>query len=79
MTSVSVSQLKTSPARIIKAAEDYPVAIQSRNKTEAYVIGRVLFDRLEAYIEDFVDGRVVDSTDFSQRRDFEEVAKELGI
>jgi PHD/YefM family antitoxin component YafN of YafNO toxin-antitoxin module len=79
MTSVSLSQLKMNPAKVILAASDYPVAIENRSKVQAYMIGKELFERLEKYLEDFTDDLAVKSTDFSKGRDFEEVAKKLGI
>lgn len=79
MTSVSISQLKANPAKVIEAAEDFPVAVQSRSATKAYVVGKELFERLERFIEDYVDLQAVRTTDFSKGRDFEEVAKRLGI
>jgi prevent-host-death family protein len=79
MTSVSISQLKINPARVIDAASDYPVAVQSRNKVKAYLVGKDLFEQLERYIEDYCDRVAIGSTDFSKGRNFEEVAKRLGI
>ena len=67
------------PAKVIAAAGDYPVAIQNRNKTEAYVVGKSLFEKLEAYIENYIDRKAVDNADFSTAEDFERVAKKLGI
>ena len=62
MTSVSISQLKVNPAKVIAAAEDYPVAIQNRSKTEAYVLSKSLMDRLERYLEDVIDRQAIEST-----------------
>ena len=79
MTSVSISQLKVNPARVIAAAGDYPVEIKNRSNTEAYLVGRELFERLERYMEDFLDRRAVEDTDFSKGKDLREVMKSLGI
>jgi len=67
------------PAKIISAAFDYPVAIESRNKVKAYLIGKELYEKIVSYIEDYIDKDVVLKNDFNKGRDFEEVAKELGI
>lgn len=79
MTSLSISQLKVNPAKAIGAAVDYPVAIENRGEVEAYLVGKDLFERLERYIEDFIDRRAIERADFSTGEDFEEFAKKLGI
>ncbi|OGM15853.1 hypothetical protein A2V56_05405 [Candidatus Woesebacteria bacterium RBG_19FT_COMBO_42_9] len=79
MTSVSITDLKTKPASVILASEDYPVAIKSREKTKAYLVGRSLFEKMIAYIEDVEDVKAVEKADLSKATDFEEFAKELGI
>lgn len=79
MDAISISQLKMNPAQVIQAAGDYPVAIANRNKIEAYVIGKDLLDRLEKYVEDFVDRQAIETTDFSKGTDLKVVMKKLGI
>jgi len=79
MNSISVSELKTNPASAINKAADIPVAIQNRNKTKAYLVGKELFEKIVAYIENYTDRSVIQKTDFSKGRDFERVAEELGI
>ena len=79
MNTVSVSQLKSSPAKIISASDDYPIAVKKRNKVEAYLIGKNLYDKLINYVENFIDKKAVEETDFSKGKDFETVAKKLGI
>lgn len=77
--SISVSQLKINPAQAIRDASDAPIAIQKRNKTEAYLVGKDLFDAIVSYIEDFIDRTAVKQSDFSKGREFESVARELGL
>lgn len=79
MSTVSISQLKTNPAKAISQSEDYPVAVEKRNKVQAYLVGKDLYEKLVAALEDFTDGEAVRSTDFSKSRDFEKVAQDLGI
>ncbi len=79
MISLSVSQLKINPRRAISAALDYPVAIESRNRIQGYLVGKDLFEKIVAYIEDFIDQRAIKHTDFSKGNDFETVARKLGI
>lgn len=79
MTTISISQLKANPAAALSSAQDYPVAIQNRNNTAGYIFGKDLFERLIVYLEDSEDKKIIDKTDFSKGRDFEEIAKELGI
>jgi prevent-host-death family protein len=79
MTQVSISQLKTNPAKVINSSEDAPVEIQKRSRTQAYLVGKDLYESIVSYIEDFIDKKAVEETDFSKGKNFEEVAKDLGI
>lgn len=79
MISTTISQLKVNPSSVIAQAVDYPVAVENRNKVQAYLIGKSLYDRLMAFLEDAVDKTAVSNTDFSKGKDFEKVAKDLGI
>ena len=79
MTSVSISELKANPSAVLSSAADYPVAVKKRNKTEAYVIGKDLFEKLILFLEDAEDKKVIKSIDLNKKRNFEDFAKELGI
>lgn len=79
MDTFSISQLKMQPSKVIAKAFDYPVAVESRNKVKAYIIGKELYEEIVAFVEDYIDRVAVRKTDFSKGRDFEEVVKELGI
>lgn len=79
MTSVSISDLKSNPSKVISASEDYPIAVKNRNNTQAYMVGKDLFEKLITYIEDIADIKAVEEADFKKGRDFEEIAEELGI
>lgn len=79
MDTISISQLKMNPSKAIGMAVDYPVAVDKRGKTEAYIVGKNLYDRLLLYIENFIDKKVIEATDYKKGVDFEKVAKELGI
>lgn len=79
MNTVSISQLKIRPARVIAAAADYPVAVQSRNQTKAYLIGQKLYEKLVLFVEDRIDREAVKNTDFKKGKNFEKIASELGI
>lgn len=79
MSTISISQLKMRPSEAIREAADFPVAIQRRNKTTAYLIGKDLYEKIVSYIEDFIDRRAVEKTNFRKGRRFEEMAEELGI
>ncbi|MBI5620551.1 hypothetical protein HY949_02115 [Candidatus Gottesmanbacteria bacterium] len=79
MTTTTISQLKLNPSAVIAQAVDYPVAVANRSTIEAYVVGRSLFEKLLAYVEDRVDRAAVTQADFTDKKDFEEVARELGI
>ena len=79
MDTISISQLKTHPAKIIEEAADYPVGITNRNKTKAYLVGVELYEKIISYLEDFIDKKAVETADFKKGKDFKKVAKELGI
>jgi len=79
MTNISISNLKANPSKAISQASDFPVAIKKRNKVEAYLLGRELYEKIVSYIEDYIDSSAVGKIDFTKGRDFEKVAEELGI
>lgn len=79
MTTISISALKVNPASAIRASEDYPVAVQNRNETQAYLVGKSLFEKLMLFVEDAEDRRAIASIDLKDKSDFEEFASELGI
>lgn len=79
MNTTSVSQLKTNPASIIRQSSDYPIAIQNRNTTQAYMIGKQLYEKMLDLLEDKLDRIEIENTDFSLGNDFEELAAKLGV
>lgn len=79
MTTASISKLKINPSAVIAQARDYPVAVHSRNKVQAYVIGKSLYDTMLDLIEDKLDRVALQKADFAKGKDFEAVAKELGV
>ncbi len=79
MNTATISQLKVNPSAVIAQAADYPVAVENRNAVTAYLVGKTLFERLLAYLEDRMDAVAVRDADFSKAKDFEYVAKSLGI
>lgn len=79
MNSISISQLKINPSQAIAKASDYPLAVENRNNIQAYLIGKALYEKIISYMENYIDKKAVDDTDFSKGRNFEDVAKDLGI
>lgn len=79
MNTVSISQLKTHPAGAIAQAVDYPVAVEKRSQIKAYLIGKELFEKIVSLIENCLDNATVKNTNFNKGKDFERVARELGI
>ena len=80
--SLSISQLKANPAKAIAQADDYPVAIASRNKVKAYLGGGSLFEKLIDFLEDVEDGRAIRAlkkSGWGKGKDLDQVAKELGL
>lgn len=51
--SVSISDLKKNPSRIINQAEGAPVAILNHNKPSAYIIPAEAFEALMEKLEDY--------------------------
>ena len=79
MNTISISQLKINPSEAIEEALYYPLAVENRNKIEGYLLGKDLYEKIVAFIEDNIDRRAVETTDFKKGKDFEKVAKELNI
>jgi PHD/YefM family antitoxin component YafN of YafNO toxin-antitoxin module len=79
MNSISISQLKINPSKAIQSALDFPVAVENRNKVEAYLIGKDLYEKMASFMEDIVDRKAVDTTDFNKGQDFEDVASDLNL
>jgi len=79
MTTISISKLKENPSKAIFQALDYPLAIENRNKISAYLIGKELYEKFVSYLENRLDTAVVEKTDFKKGKDFELLAKELGV
>ena len=78
-TTVSISTLKVNPSKIINLTADYPVAIENRNKITAYIIGKDLYEKLVSSLEDLIDKKAVEETDFEKGKDFEKVAQKLNL
>ena len=57
--SVSISELKKNPSRIINEAEGAPVAILNHNKPSAYLIPAETFEALMEKFEDYELTRLV--------------------
>ncbi len=79
MNVVSISDLKTNPSKVIAQSDDFPVAVENRNKIKAYLLGKDLYEKVVSYLENQIDEKAVKETDFSKGKDFEKVAKSLGI
>ena len=57
--SVSITDLKKNPSRIISKAEGAPVAILNHNKPSAYLVPAEAFEALMEKFEDYELGRLV--------------------
>ena len=57
--SVSISDLKKNPSRIIQEAEGTPVAILNHNKPSAHLVPAEAFEALMEKLEDYELSRVV--------------------
>jgi len=58
--SVSISDLKKNPSRIIHEAEGTPVAILNHNKPSAYLVPAEAFETLMKKLEDYELSRIVE-------------------
>lgn len=79
MNYTSISDLKKNPSLVLRDAATYPVAVEKRNKTQAYIVGKELFEKIVDYIENYIDNEAVKDTDFSKGKPFEKVVEELGL
>jgi len=79
MNTISISQLKINPSKAIREALYYPIAVENRNKIKGYLLGKDLYEKIVAFIEDNIDKRAVETTDFKKGEDFDKVLKELNI
>lgn len=79
MNTISISQLKINPSKAIEGALDYPVAVENRNKVEAYLLGKDLYEKIVSFIEDYIDRKAINETDFKKGKDFKKVALELNL
>lgn len=79
MDTISISQLKTNPSKAISCADDYPLMVKNRGVTKAYIVGRELFEKFVSCLENYIDKKAVQETDFRKGKDFDRVAKELNI
>ena len=79
MNTISISQLKINPSKAIGEALYYPIAVENRNKIKGYLLGKDLYEKIVAFIEDNIDRRAVETTDFKKGEDFDKVLKELNI
>ena len=79
MNTISISQLKINPSKAIEGAIDYPIAVENRNKVEAYLLGKDLYEKIVSFMEDSIDRKAIVEADFKKSKDFEKVALELNI
>lgn len=57
--SVSVTELKKSPAVVLRQAEGRVVAVLNHNRPEAYLVPMALYQRMVEIFEDLEDSRLV--------------------
>ena len=79
MNSISISDLKSNPSKAIDFASDFPVAIENRNKVKAYLLGKDLYEKIDDFIENMIDKKAVEETDFNKSKDFKAVTKKLNL
>ncbi len=58
--SVSISDLKKNPSRVIRDAEGAPVAILNHNQPSAYLVPAATFEAVMEKLEDYELGRLVE-------------------
>ena len=70
------------PAAAIAQSLNFPLEVESRGKTQAYLVGKKLFEKIIQYMEDQEDIAIVKSIkpeEYKEAGDFEKFARELGI
>jgi antitoxin StbD len=79
MNTVSISKLKVNPMSVLSNTTDYPVQLQNRNKTVAYVVGKDLFEKMVSYMEEIEDKNAVKNADCRNSTALEDLESELGF
>lgn len=79
MRTISITQLKANPSKAVDLSLDFPLAVQNRNKTKAYLMGKKLYETLMTYIEDKIDTEAINNSDLSETHSLDEVAKDLNL
>lgn len=79
---ISISQLKMNPSAAIAQSAEFPLEVENRGKTQAYLVGKNLFEKIIQYMEDQEDIATIKSIkpeEYKNAGDFEELARELRI
>lgn len=63
----------------MKMANDFPILIENRNQKAGYILSTDMYETLVDYIENHIDKKTIESTDFKKGKNFEDVAKSLGL
>lgn len=79
MPTATISQVKVNPMAVFNSATDFPVQIQSRNKTAGYFVGKDLFEKMISYIEDIEDREAIQNADYKNGTKLEDLELELGF
>ena len=79
MNTISISELKINPSAAIIRAQDYPVAVENRDKITGYLLGEKLFEAIVRKLEDQIDTEAVRNADMTEGESIEVVMKDLGI
>jgi antitoxin StbD len=58
-SSISISELKKNPSRVIAQSEGAPVAILNHNKPSAYLVPAAAFESMMEYLDDLELVRLV--------------------
>ncbi len=58
-TCVSVTELKRNYTKILRQAEDQPVAVLNHNRPEAYLLPAALYERMLDLLDDAKDASLV--------------------
>jgi len=61
--SISISELKRNPSRVIHDAEGAPVAILNHNKPSAYLVPAETFEAVMEKLEDYELSKLVEERD----------------
>lgn len=76
---MSISQLKTNPAKALRLADDTPLTILNRNQIAGYLLSPDVYEALVEYIENSIDTKAVEDSENDTSKPLEETLEKIGL